>query len=168
MATYYMKGCSANNYIFGLLNPVLTLEMKRAKGDADTAMYIRDVIRSERELYGFHGSRVMQDRVNSPWLYDSPEATAKQVRLGLLAYEETPFGGCASTTPCNKRAHGNFIDCPGCPKSVLDPDKIEETIKLVEWDLAELQPGTIEYKAELRNLEDYKNVQKLVLSKAGK
>lgn len=168
MSAYYMKGCSANNYIFGLLNPELTLEMKRAKADADTALYIRNVVRSEQELYGFHGSRVMQERVNSPWLHDSLEATAKQVRLGLLAYEETPIGGCVSNKPCDKRAHGNFNDCPGCPNSALNPQKIEETIKLVEWDLAELQPGTIEYKAELRNLDDYKNIQKLVLKKGGK
>jgi len=168
MSTYYMKGCSANNYIFGLLNPELTLEMKRAKADADTALYIRNVIRSEQELYGFHGSRVMQERANSPWLHDSLEATAKQIELGLLAYEETPIGGCVSNKPCDKRAHGNFNDCPGCPNSALNPQKIEETIKLVEWDLAELQPGTIEYKAELRNLDDYKNIQKLVLKKSKK
>jgi len=168
MSTYYMKGCSANNYIFGLLNPELTLEMKRAKADADTALYIRNVIRSEQELYGFHGSRVMQERANSPWLHDSLEATAEQMKLGLLAYEETPIGGCVSNKPCDKRAHGNFNDCPGCPNSSLNPLKIEGTIKLVEWDLAELQPGTIEYKAELRNLDDYKNIQKLVLKKSGK
>lgn len=155
MSIYYMKGCSASNYMLKILNPKLADEMKAAKQAADAAVYVRDVLRATERLHGFHGQRIMQTR-ESVWRYETAEEIIHKVKRGLLAYQQTPLGGCTSTGPCDKRAHANFTTCIGCKDATIIPSRLIETIELIEWDIAELTPGTIEYKAEVRNLEDYK------------
>ncbi|NIE77309.1 integrase [Pantoea sp. Ap-967] len=165
MSAYYMKGCSAKNYLFSDLNPQLTRELKRAKQEADAALYIRDVLKSAEQMYGFAGRRAMEMRKDSVWLPGTEEQTKRQVDLGLIAYEETPAGGCASLVPCDKRAHAKMDFCSSCKSFVGQEAKMAETIEIMEFDLAELQPGTIEYRAELQNLEDFKAMRDRVIAR---
>ncbi|MCQ0170166.1 integrase [Pseudomonas sp. S12(2018)] len=156
MSTYYMKGCSAKNYLFSDINPKLTLELKRAKEEADAALFIRDVLKSAEQMYGLAGRRAMEMRKESPWLAGTEAQTNQQVKLGLMAYEETPAGGCTSPTPCDKRAHAKMDTCLGCKQFVGQESRMDETIEIMEFDLAGLKVGTIEYRAELQNLKDFK------------
>ncbi|MBP2838639.1 integrase [Pseudomonas sp. PNP] len=165
MAAYYMKGCSAKNYLFSDLNPKLTLELKRAKKEADAALYIRDVLNSAEQMYGFAGRRAMEMRKESFWLPGTEEQTKRQTNLGLMAYEETPAGGCTSPIPCDKRAHAKMDTCGTCKQFVGQEAKMAETIEIMEFDLAELKPGTIEYRAELQNLEDFKAFRDRVIAR---
>lgn len=165
MSTYYMKGCSAKNYLFTDINPKLTLELKRAKQEADAAVFIRDVLKSAEQMYGFAGRRAMEMREQSPWLAGTVEDTKQQVKLGLTAYQETPAGGCTSPLPCDKRAHAKMDTCSTCKNFVGQESKMAETIEIMEFDLAELKPGTIEYRAELQNLEDFKAFRDRVIAR---
>ncbi|MBK5516554.1 hypothetical protein [Pseudomonas sp. TH10] len=165
MSTYYMKGCSAKNYLFSDINPQLTRELKRAKAEADAAVFIRDVLKSAEQMYGFAGRRAMEMREQSPWLAGTVEDTKQQVKLGLTAYQETPAGGCTSPTPCDKRAHAKMDTCITCKQFVGQEDKMAETIEIMEFDLVELKPGTIEYRAELQNLEDFKNLRDRIIAR---
>lgn len=165
MAAYYMKGCSAKNYLFSDLNPKLTLELKRAKQEADAALYIRDVLKSAEQMYGFAGRRAMEARKESIWLPGTEEQTKRQANLGMMAYEETPAGGCTSPVPCDKRAHAKMDTCITCKSFVGQESKMAETIEIMEFDLAELKPGTIEYRAELQNLEDFKAMRDRVIAR---
>jgi hypothetical protein len=165
MSTYYMKGCSAKNYLFSDINPQLTLELKRAKEEADAALFIRDVLKSAEQMYGIAGRRAMEMRKESPWLTGTVEETKKQVKLGLSAYQETPAGGCTSLTPCDKRAHAKMETCIACKQFIGQEAKMAETIDIMEFDLAELEPGTIEYRAELQNLEDFKNLRDRIIAR---
>lgn len=165
MSTYYMKGCSAKNYLFSDINPDLTRELKRAKEEADAAVFIRDVLKSAEQMYGFAGRRAMEARENSPWLAGTLEETKQQVKLGLTAYQETPAGGCTSPLPCDKRAHAKMDTCITCKQFVGQEAKMAETIEIMEFDLAEIKPGTIEYRAELQNLEDFKAFRDRVIAR---
>lgn len=165
MAAYYMRGCSAMNYLFSDLNPKLTLELKRAKQEADAALYIRDVLKSAEQMYGFAGRRAMEMRKESIWLPGTEEQTKRQANLGLMAYEETPAGGCTSPVPCDKRAHAKMDTCIGCKSFVGQEAKMAETIEIMEFDLSELKEGTIEYRAELQNLEDFKALRDRVIAR---
>ncbi|WP_411705285.1 hypothetical protein [Edaphovirga cremea] len=156
MATYYMKGCSAQNYIFNLLAPELTLEIRNSKAEADSALFIREMLNPGQKLYGFHGKRIMQG---------TAENTMAQVKAGLIAYESSPFGGCTSLTPCNKRGVGYFFDCPGCDRLVGSLEVIDESIKYIEFDIEDLTPGTIEYKAELRTLDSFREARRRIIGK---
>ncbi|GID06837.1 hypothetical protein TMM008_40390 [Pseudomonas sp. 008] len=165
MSTYYMKGCSAKNYLFSDINPQLTRELKRAKEEADAAVFIRDVLKSAEQMYGFAGRRAMEMQKEFPWLAGTEADTNQQVKLGLTAYQETPAGGCTSPTPCDKRAHAKMDTCIACKQFVGQEAKMAETIEIMEFDLAELKPGTIEYRAELQNLEDFKNFRDRVIAR---
>lgn len=165
MSTYYMKGCSAKNYLFSDINPQLTRELRRAKAEADAAVFIRDVLKSAEQMYGFAGRRAMEMREQSPWLAGTAEDTKQQVKLGLTAYQETPAGGCTSPLPCDKRAHAKMDTCSTCKSFVGQESKMAETIEIMEFDLAELKPGTIEYRAELQNLEDFKAFRDRVIAR---
>ncbi|EUB87006.1 hypothetical protein [Pseudomonas sp. GM30] len=165
MATYYMKGCSAKNYLFSDINPKLTLELKRAKEEADAALFIRDALKSAEQMYGLAGRRAMDMRKESLWLAGTETQTNQQVKLGLMAYEETPAGGCTSPTPCDKRAHAKMDTCVKCKHLVGQESRMDETIEIMEFDLTELKPGTIEYRAELQNLEDFKALRAMIIAR---
>jgi hypothetical protein len=166
MSTYYMRGCSANNYYFNLANPELVKELKNAKMEADGAMYIREVLQSSERLFGTHGREIMEGRIKSAvWLDEPEEYTHEQVKLGLMAFAETPLGGCASVAPCDKRAHGDFTTCPGCKSLIGKESVMNETIAVMAFDLEQLTVGTMEHRAEKQNLDDFIALRDRILAK---
>lgn len=166
MSTYYMRGCSAKNYYFNLANPELVKELKNAKMEADGAMYIREVLQSSERLFGSHGREIMEGRVDSAvWLNEPEEYTHDKVKLGLMAFAETPLGGCASVAPCDRRAHGDFTTCPGCKSLIGKESAMNETIAVMAFDLEQLAAGTMEHRAEKQNLDDFIALRDRILAK---
>ncbi|NWL21888.1 integrase [Pseudomonas umsongensis] len=166
MSLYYTKGCSADNYYFNLINPELAEELRKAKFEADGAMFIREVLHSTDKLFGIKGSEIMSQRSSSVWVSRAVEETVLLASQGLIAHTETPLGGCASPTPCDKRAHGNFFTCPGCRHLIGKDSVLNDTLAIMEFDLAELDPVSMEYKAEKQNLEDFIELRNRLISKA--
>lgn len=166
MSLYYSKGCSAENYYFNLMNPELAQELRKAKFEADGAMFIREVLHSTDKLFGIKGSEIMSQRSSTVWVIRALEETVLLVSQGLTSYTETPLGGCASPTPCNKRAHGNFFTCPGCLHLIGKDSVLNDTLAVMEFDLAELDPDSMEYKAEKQNLEDFIELRSRLIAKA--
>lgn len=165
MSQYYTKGCSAKNYYFALINPELAQELKKAKQEADGAMFIRDVYKSAERLYGARGRHLMQERNDSVWLDETKEEMQRQAKLGLRAYTEGPLGICTSAEPCDKRAHGNFETCPGCSALVAKESVMNETINIMRFDLEQLDPASIEYRAEQQNLADFIEIRDRIIAK---
>ena len=168
MSLYYAKGCFAETFNFSLINPRLAKELRQAKAEADGAMFIREALNSSEKLYGFKGSDIMREAQGSNpiWIDQAVSDTMKLVKKGLAAYAETPLGGCTSVTPCDKRAHGNFYSCPGCRHLIAKESVLDDTQTLMEYDLAELDPNSIEYKAEKQNLEDFIELRNSIIKKA--
>ncbi|PMX20784.1 hypothetical protein C1X57_19800 [Pseudomonas sp. FW215-E1] len=156
MSLYYAKGCSAGNVIFMEDNPFAIAYFLRNKKAADAAMYIKEVLKSKEELYGIHGMLIDNKR-NNIIMKTSIEQTKINVEKGFQAYQETPVGGCGSVTPCNKRAHGNFLTCDTCSESVIKMSAVSNIISVAQMHLKTLNPDTIEYRAELANLQDLEN-----------
>ncbi|KPB99794.1 hypothetical protein [Pseudomonas amygdali] len=165
MSQYYTKGCSAKNYYFALINPELAQELRKAKQEADGAMFIRDVYKSSERLYGARGRQLMKERNDSVWLNETEEESQRLAKLGLRAYTESPLGICTSADPCDKRAHGNFKTCPGCSALVAKESVMNETINIMRFDLEELNPESIEYRAEQQNLADFIEIRDRIISK---
>lgn len=166
MSLYYTKGCSAQNYSFNLTNPELAEELRKAKFEADGAMFIREALHSTDRLFGIKGSEIMSQRSSSVWVNRSVEDTVALASQGLVAYTETPLGACVSPTPCEKRAHGNFFTCPGCRHLIGKESVLNDTLAIMEFDLAELDPDSMEYKAEKQNLEDFIELRNSLIAKA--
>ncbi|MEX5592502.1 integrase [Pseudomonas orientalis] len=165
MSQYYTKGCSAKNYYFALINPELAKELRKAKQEADGAMFIREVYKSSERLYGTRGRGIMQERNDSVWMSETEDEMRGTARLGLTAYTETPLGVCTSAERCDKRAHGNYEVCPGCLKLVAKESVMNETINIMKFDLEELDPGSIEYRAEQQNLADFMKIRDRIIAK---
>lgn len=166
MSLYYTKGCDAQNYNFSLINPSLAKELRQAKAEADGAMFIREALQATEQLYGIKGGELMTQRSNRVWLDRALLETMKLVKKGLAAYTETPLGGCASSVPCDKRAHGNFFSCPGCRHLIAKKSVLDNTLTVMEFDLAELDPNSIEYRAEKQNLADFIELRDRIIAKA--
>ncbi|WP_409260088.1 hypothetical protein [Pseudomonas sp. KCJK8806] len=166
MSMYYQKGCSANNYNFGLANPELTKDIREAKSIADNALYIREIMQSQETLGGFHGIRVKQQQAEKVWIFENEDEFHRRVEQGLQAFESSPFGGCVSTTPCDKRAMADVTTCAGCENCCVVPSKINSVIEELTWDLSQLTPGTIEYRAEQQNLQDYELLRDRTIGRA--
>lgn len=165
MSQYYSKGCSAKNYYFALINPELTQELRKAKQEADGAMFIRDVYKSVERLYGARGRQLMKERNDSVWLSETEEEMQRQAKLGLRSYMESPLGICTSAEPCDKRAHGNYETCPGCSALVAKESVMNETINIMRFDLEQLDPKSIEYRAEEQNLADFIEIRDRIIAK---
>lgn len=107
----------------------------------------------------------MKERNDSVWLNETEEESQRLAKLGLRAYTESPLGICTSADPCDKRAHGNFKTCPGCSALVAKESVMNETINIMRFDLEELNPESIEYRAEQQNLADFIEIRDRIISK---
>ncbi|MDO7908983.1 hypothetical protein Q6A49_00280 [Pseudomonas sp. 22-AL-CL-001] len=162
MSIYYQRGCSAGGYNMKLRSPELDKEFKNAMNDAQWISYLNDVLYSTEKLHGGHGERVTtKSKANDPdrIIYrQTAEETMKKAKNGLISYQRTPLGGCASSKPCNDRAHGNFTNCFGCASSVLKVSNVKSVIENAQIDLMDLDPNTFEYRMEQRNIQDYETI----------
>ncbi|MNC29810.1 hypothetical protein D3C75_780740 [compost metagenome] len=166
MSLYYTKGCSAQNYYFNLINPELAEELRQAKFEADGAMFIREALQTSERLLGIKGTEIMHQRSSSVWVNGTMEDTVKLASKGLAAYTEIPLGGCGSPAPCDKRAHGNFFTCPGCRHLIGKESVMNDTLAIMKLDLDELDPNSMEYKAEKQNLEDFAELRSRLIAKS--
>lgn len=162
MSIYYQRGCSAGGYNMKLRSPELDKEFQNAANDAQWISYLNDVLYSTEKLHGGHGERVStMSKANDPdrIIYrQTAEETMKKAKNGLISYQRTPLGGCASSKPCNERAHGNFTNCFGCASSVLKASNVKSVIELAQIDLMDLDPKSFEYRMEQRNIQDYETI----------
>lgn len=159
MSIYYQRGCSAGGYNMKLKSPELAKEFQNAMNDAQWISYLHDVLYSSEKLHGGHGERVTtMSKANDPdrIIYrQTAEETMQKAKKGLISYQRTPLGGCASSKPCNERAHGNFTNCFGCASSVLKASNVKSVIEHAQIDLMDLDPKSFEYRMEQRNIKDY-------------
>ncbi|WPE25820.1 hypothetical protein PshuTeo1_15290 [Pseudomonas hunanensis] len=162
MSIYYQRGCSAGGYNMKLKSPELAKEFKKATNDAQWISYLNDVLYSTEKLHGGHGERVTtMSKANDPdrIIYrQTAEETMQKAKKGLISYQRTPLGGCASNKPCDERAHGNFTNCFGCASSVLKVSNVESVIEHAKIDLLDLDPKSFEYRMEQRNIQDYEAI----------
>jgi bacterioferritin-associated ferredoxin len=159
MSVYYQRGCSAGGYNMKLKSPELANDFKNAMNDAQWISYLNEVLYSTEKLHGGHGKRVTPrskaDDPNRIIYRQTAEETMQKAKKGLISYQRTPLGGCASSKPCNERAHGNFANCFGCASSVLKASNVKSVIEHAQIDLMDLDPKSFEYRMEQRNIHDY-------------
>ncbi len=162
MSLYYQRGCSAAGYNMKDRCPELVREYNDEIMNGEMIMYIKDVLYNKESLHGGHGRNIEAEKMDDPTdtivFKQTAEQTLKKMKSGLLAWQRTPLGGCASTRPCDDRAHCMFTKCFGCADSVIQVSKVQSVLEVARLDLKQLSPEDFEYRAELRNIQDYENL----------
>lgn len=165
MTIYYTKGCSAGNYLFGLINPELAHELRAAKQEADGAIFVRDALESSERLFRTRGKQIMHDQFSEVFMEHNKQERQQLLKLGLMAITETPVGWCASVSRCDKRAHGNYFTCPGCRHLIGSEKIMEQTLSVMRFDLQDLDINGVEYRAEKQNILDFEALRDRIISK---
>ena len=153
---------------------VLSREYQEVKTELQTIYYIRDVLFSEEELYGGHGSYIEKhSKYNNeeefiPFFQENRVNIMKRINNGEIIYKETALGACVSPNPCDYRLVHSVYACANCSGAVIKKEKIDNMIteqeKSVEY-LYNNYGDTVEYRTEIADLQELKKYRKKLMNK---
>jgi hypothetical protein len=153
---------------------VLSREYQEVKTELQTIYYIRDVLFSEEELYGGHGSYIEKhSKYNNeeefiPFFQENRANIMKRINNGEMIYKETALGACVSPNPCDDRLVHSVYACANCSGAVIKKEKIDNMImeqeKSVEY-LYNNYGDTVEYRTEIADLQELKKHRKKLMNK---
>ncbi|MFA6396895.1 MAG: hypothetical protein WCW84_13105 [Sulfurimonas sp.] len=157
MTLYYGGGASRAKTLFDIPSNHIAKEMNAIKPELDALAYIKNVIFSDQQLFGAHGTfaenqvkPTIADR--GVYLLENRERTIKQFKNGEIAWKETMLGGCIAVDPCNSRLTRSIVACLDCECGVHKKDNLIKAIEKQKGFVAMLDPGSIEYRSELEDL----------------
>ncbi|MFX4219155.1 hypothetical protein ACOL3B_09700 [Aliarcobacter butzleri] len=162
MTMYYGNNSHNAKNLFRL-DKVLVKEYQETKMELQTLYYIKDVLFSEEELFGVHGSYVENHSKQSnkekiiPFFKDNRENLIKRFKSGEMIYKETALGACISPFPCDYRLVHSLYSCASCSGAIIKKEKMDNMIiqqkKSIEY-LYNTYGDTIEYRTEISDLEE--------------
>jgi hypothetical protein len=154
---------------------VLSREYQEVKTELQTIYYIRDVLFSEEELYGGHGSYIEKhSKYNNeeefiPFFQENRANIMKRINNGEMIYKETALGACVSPNPCDYRLVHSVYACANCSGAVIKKEKIDNMIteqeKSVEYLYNNNYGDTVEYRTEIADLQELKKHRKKLMNK---
>jgi hypothetical protein len=154
MSEYYAKGSIRAKNIIGDYNDHFGLEYQNTQSESQALSYIENVLLSDENLFGAHGTWVSRRSLNKEFnIQTTREDTIRLFKKGQMSWQETPLGGCAKIGPCDKKAMRSLIACIECKDSVIQPSKLNRLIKVQESFIDSLEQGSYEWKLELSDLE---------------
>ncbi|MHC8304880.1 hypothetical protein [Pseudomonas sp. PB3P13] len=122
----------------------------------DACLYVQEVLFSSEKLYGPKGRYI--EKVVKPTLGENIrliyKETAASVKKGTMAYAQTILGGCMTTEPCMKKAHGSVVVCTDCAKGVIKKSKLISVIDEQRELVLTLSPDSVEFRTEQQQLEE--------------
>lgn len=158
MTLYYSNGASFAKQLFRISENHIANDLDTIKPELDTLAYIKNVIFSDERLFGAHGSFVekhskQQNKELETYLLENREKTLRKFKNGDIAYKETALGGCISIEACNNRLTRSITACLDCSGSILKKSKINTVINKQKEFISSLDPDSIEYRTELKDLK---------------
>ena len=168
MTLYYSNGASYAKQLFDVPKGHIAHDINNVKSDIDALVYIKDIIFSKEKLYGGHGTFI-ENNIHTQkdslqiYLLKNREKTIKQFKNGDIAYTTTALGACVSTDPCNAILNRSFVACGSCDKSIIKQSKLDNVIQKQKEFINFLDKDSIEYRTEVRDLEELEKQRKLFL-----
>lgn len=168
MTTYYGNGASYAKKLFDMPKEHIAHDINILKPEIEALVYIKEVIFSEEQLFGAHGTFVERnikvDKKNQAvYLLENREKTAKQFKNGEIAYKATAVGGCISLEACDYALTRSIIACPGCDSGIIKKSKLDNVIDEQKEFIKLLDKDSIEYRTEVRDLEELEKQRKIFL-----
>lgn len=154
MVIYYLRGSSGASSLS--IDNGIALEINEIKPRMDALAYIHDVLLNEEDLMGGHGvwlENNVKDRKRISIIEDFSEIE-NQMKSGMLAYSETPLGGCTTIEPCDKKLLRSISACVSCSRASIVPSKLDKVIFSQEQLLSTLDKNTVEFRFESDQLAD--------------
>lgn len=141
MTLYYVRGCLQHIGMFDLKQNFK--EEVLALRDTVAALDYINLAFSSQPLLGAQGTYI--ERHVKPLAEEAililRDETIKRANNGEFRYMNTHMGGCVSLQPCGKPLTSPLSSCLHCSKSVLDPERVNETIAISEAHCLKLSEG---------------------------
>ena len=166
MTLYYSNGASYAKQLFDIPKDHIANDIKKLKPEIDALSYIKDVIFSEDELFGGHGLYTTKNPPKESlniFLNNNKKKIIKLFENGDLAYTATALGGCVSTEACDALLTRSLVSCGNCTKSIIKKSKLNHLIQKEKEFIEFLDKDSIEYRTEVKDLEELENQKRLFL-----
>lgn len=157
MSLYYSKGSLfAKNFIEddpADYNEHICKDWREAKPVSEAMAFLRDVVFADEPLFGAAGI-FEQQKKNRGQVVDR-EVTIKQFKKGLIAYKDTPFGGCIKVGECERaglRMMG-VLCLHDCKNIVIKLSKLDRAIDQQQHLIESLDPSSITHHIERGDLD---------------
>lgn len=165
MAAYYGRGSAfCKNFIEDDSDEYkkhIAVDWQDGMEEAEALAFVRDVLNSNEPMFG--GAGIYYERQRERGEVMSREDVTKQIRAGLLSYQEGPLGGCTRTGSCERRKGLSLINIAcaseGCKNLIGKHSKIVRTIQLKRASMIHIVPGSVTEAMELEELEALKRVE---------
>ncbi|CAM4384192.1 hypothetical protein [Arcobacter suis] len=154
---------------------VLSREYQETKTELQTLYYVRDVLFSDEELFGVHGSYIEKHNKHNnqeeflPFFKENRKNLMKRFKSGEMIYKETALGACVSSEPCDYRLVHSIYACASCTGAIIKKEKIDNMIiqqkKSIEYLYKNNYGDTVEYRTEIADLEELKKYRKKLINK---
>lgn len=160
MSLYYARGSAfAINFLSddpAGFNHHVIREWQAGVEESQYLAFVRDVLKSDELLYGPAGKFYEMQKARHEVI--SPDHLKKQIKMGRLAYQATPFGGCTNTGPCNSPKGLRIVKVAcvteNCKNLIGKHSKIIQVIKMQWATLSRMDPRSITYQLEKEDLDD--------------
>ncbi len=153
---------------------VLSREYQETKTELQTLYYVRDVLFSDEELFGVHGSYIEKHNKHNkleeflPFFKENRNNLMKRFKSGEMIYKETALGACVSPVPCDYRLVHSIYACASCSGAVIKREKIDNMIiqqqKSIEYLNKNNYGDTVEYRTEVADLEELKKYRNKLIN----
>lgn len=160
MARYYSAGSAYAKNLLDAQQDHFGLEWQKAQPESQALAYLKNVILADERLFGGHGAWVeTHERATGIMTLADRDKTLKRFRKGELAYQETPLGGCTSVDVCDRRPLRSIVGCLDCSRTVIKLSKLQTLIRAQKNLVSQLDPASVEGRAEKEDLEVLLGVQ---------
>lgn len=141
MTLYYVRGCLQHVGMFDLHQNFK--EEVLALRDTVAALDYINLAFSSQPLLGAQGTYIERrvKPLGEEAILILRDETIKRANKGEFRYVNTHMGGCVSPQPCGKPLISPLSSCLHCSKSVLDPERVNETIVISEAHCLKLSEG---------------------------
>lgn len=168
MTLYYGNGASYAKKLFDISKEHIANDFDKLKPEIETLEYIKNVIFSDEQLFGTHGTFIERNVKNKntsqkDYILENREKTLQQFKKGEIAYKETALGGCISTEACDYALTRSIVACGGCDSSIIKKSKLDNVINKQKEFIEFLDKDSIEYRTEMGDLEELEKQRKQFL-----
>jgi len=138
MTYYYSHGASLAKDI--TFDETLMKDINNEIKHNNFLSFKKDIVEAKSPLFGSEGSRleIAKRKPQPPIFLVDENAALKAIKNGKLHYHETPIGGCANNSRCEKISNLSLTACISCKYAIFSDRSVASFVKIKELYLKQL------------------------------